>query len=175
MTIKYLIFFIILIFLFSCKSERKYNQPVNINKVNISSTTLWLFITRDNNYKEFPMWPNFEGLQIGQSPHGRYHIIFIDPIMKNLLPIKERIVPYGSLIVKENFDADKNLSTITAMIKVKDFDPENNDWYWAKYDSKGNPQAEGKIDSCISCHIGKKDNDFIIVHPLDMKIDKKGN
>jgi hypothetical protein len=57
--------------------------------------------------------------------------------------------------------SDKKLVAITVMYKVKGYNPEAGDWFWAKYGPDGKIAAEGKVNSCIECHGAKKANDFI--------------
>jgi hypothetical protein len=48
------------------------------------------------------------------------------------------------------------------MYKVKDYNPDAGDWFWAKYGPTGEVMAAGKIDSCINCHRKGKDYRFVI-------------
>ena len=72
-------------------------------------------------------------------------------------------LPNGSIIVKENYGQDKEtLMAITVMYRTAGFDPQNNDWYWIKFNPDGSvartPDAEGgkpiagRFASCIECH-----------------------
>ena len=38
------------------------------------------------------------------------------------------------------------------MAKVRGYDPDDNDWFWAMYGPKGSVIREGKIASCIECN-----------------------
>lgn len=65
-------------------------------------------------------------------------------------------------------DPDKYLAAYTVMLKrEKGYDTENKDWFWAKFDPKGNldsmmpggPELAGRVaktmfDGCIACHVG---------------------
>jgi hypothetical protein len=108
-----------------------------------------------------------EGVRRGQSPHGRYHEIFINRELLESLPLKDKKTPNDSIVVKENFDADKRQTHFTVMAKVKGYDPEHDDWFWAAIAPTGKVMMEGKPKFCIDCHEGKKDNDYLIVRPLD--------
>ena len=160
--------FLILFSFYSCKkSYYKEKDIPDLIKENISGEKLWERITKEDNYKKYPYWPDYEGMQPGKSPHGRLHKIYINPRLRNSLPLKEKITPIGSIVVKENYTPDKELVAYTVMAKVKDFDKKNNDWFWAKFDKSGKVMAEGKFDMCINCHIGSKNNDFLIIYKLD--------
>ena len=163
--------FIILFSFYSCKkSSYKEKGIPDLSTENISGEKLWERITKEDNYKKYPTWPDYEGMQPGKSPHGRLHKVFINPRLRNSLPLKDKITPIGSIIVKENYTPDKELVAYTVMAKVKDFDKKNNDWFWAKFDNNGKVLAEGKFDLCINCHIGNNNNDYLIIYKLDKPI-----
>lgn len=157
---------IILLVFFSCtKKEIIVFGPLELSE--ISAEVLWNRITTENNYKYYPQWPGHEGIRRGQAPHGTYHEIFMNSVLYNSLPLTEKIAPVGTIIVKENFSSEKKLGTIVAMVKVEGFDQENNDWFWALYESDGVTIAEGKVNGCINCHNDFKTNDYIIIRDLD--------
>ncbi len=52
------------------------------------------------------------------------------------------------------------------MYKVKGFNPEAGDWFWAKYTPDGQVQAAGKAEMCIKCHGAKKENDYFMTGPI---------
>jgi hypothetical protein len=141
-----------------------------LTQAEISGDRLWKRISVEEKYADYPEWPDFEGMQIGQSPHGRYHIIHIHPVLRNALPIGDNTAPPGSIIVKENFDAEKNRLGYTVMAKVKDFNPATKDWFWASYDAVGKTLAYGNVDMCIRCHEGMKSNDYVIIRALDLPV-----
>ncbi len=171
-----IIFIFIIVFNLSCQEEKEeIYPPLTIEE--ISMETLWKRITEESNYKTYQFWPNHEGFKRGQFPHGAFHKIYINNTLCNHLPDEERTLIDGSIIVKENYDAQKNFLAITVMAKVKGYHPESNNWFWAKYDREGNPLAvgpegkEGVLNGCIECHGGKKDNDYVIVHPLNKPLE----
>jgi hypothetical protein len=165
---KTLIFFWIIL-LFSACGKTSATFP-SLTKDEITGDRLWQRITAEEEYKAYPEWPGFEGLRRGQSPHGRYHEIYIHPLLRNALPLTNKVVPDGTIIVKDNYDADKKRTHFTVMAKVTGYDPEHADWFWAAYDPQGKTVAEGKVGMCIACHEGKKDNDYVIVRPLDLPL-----
>ena len=149
-----------------CQKKGKEIKIADLTKDEISAERLWERITKETNYKKYPSWPNYKGYQSGQSPHGRYHKLFINPRLRNSLPIKNKVAPAGSIVVKENYTADKELAFYTVMAKVKDYNPANKDWYWAKYDMDGKVKAAGNLKNCADCHVGSN-NDCLITWPLD--------
>ncbi len=160
-----------LFLLFQCNNTVTEIKYPPLTKDEISAERVWQRVTEEYDYKQFPEWPGNEGIQPGQTPHGRFHQIYINPILYNALPIEDRIAPNGSIIFKENLNIDEELVAITAMVKVEGFAPETNDWYWIKYTVDGETVAEGNVDGCISCHVGVKYNDYVIVQPLDKNLE----
>ncbi len=67
----------------------------------------------------------------------------------------------NSIIVKENYTPDKELVAVTVMYKVRGYNPEAGDWFWAKYGPRFEILAEGKVQDCLTCHSSVKDNDYI--------------
>jgi hypothetical protein len=168
--ISFLVICICFMFLTSFrKREKKIDSKPPLTKEEISGERLWIRITQDENYKKYPFWPGHEGIQQGQSPHGDLHRVHINPILYGALPISDKIAPDGSIIVKCNMNAEKEITAFTVMAKVKGYDPEENDWFWAKMSKDGKVQAEGKVKSCIECHKALKKNDYILLYQLNKK------
>jgi hypothetical protein len=138
----------------------------------IDGELLWRRITEQTDYENYPFWPDHRGMQPGQAPHGPYHRIFINSTLYSALPAPDKTAPNGAIIVKENYTGDKSLNSLTVMAKIKGYAPGAADWFWAKYSPKGDIQAQGTPPPCISCHAGMRDNDYIIVHPLDKPQEK---
>jgi len=133
----------------------------------ISGERLWERIASESDYTSYAFWPGHEGERPGQAPHGVIHRIYVNRTLLEGLPAADLKAPAGSIIVKDNLDASGNLGAITVMAKVPGFDPENGDWYWARYTPDGTAAAAGSLQSCIVCHAGVADNDYVIVRPLD--------
>ena len=164
---KHIIIYFILILFTNCNPLKSNKSLDPLTKDQINGELIYKRITKETNYKKYKMWPGHEGFKEGQSPHGRIHRIFINDILYNSLPNKSKIAPIGSIIIKENYDIEKQLKGLTVMVKVKDFNPKINNWYWVSYDNNGNTVLSGKVPFCSDCHSGKIDNDYIIVRPLD--------
>jgi len=69
----------------SCQKEVKEFPP--LTKDEITGQRLWERITSETDFDGYPEWPGYEGLRPGQSPHGQYHEIYINPVLRNALPI----------------------------------------------------------------------------------------
>lgn len=131
--------------------------------VTVSAAGLWQIIGQDKPYAEYGFWSGLEGIMKGQSPHGALVRTFVND--RALNPGLEGY-PYGSIIVKENFMADTTLAKLTVMYKVRDYNPEAGDWFWAVYGPDGTAEMEGKIQSCISCHGMHQGDDFVLLRSL---------
>ena len=150
---------------------KKRKKPVlpPLTTEEISAESLWRRITVEEDYEKYPFWSDHKGLHPGQSPHGLYHKIYIHPYLSKALPVLEGQLPDGSIVVKVNMDTNENITAYTIMAKVKGYNPEANDWFWAKLDAEGNEQVSGKVSPCIECHSALDSNDYIIVHRINRK------
>jgi len=117
-------------------------------------------ITKHMPYEEWAKWPGKGELYPGKEPHGSFLTTYVNDIALDSIN-KANGMAYGSIIVKENYDANKKPAALTVMYKVKDYNPDAGDWFWAKYDPEFNILAQGKIQACITCHSQMKDNDYI--------------
>lgn len=131
--------------------------------VTVSGADLWKTIGQEKPYTDYGFWPGLEGIMEGQSPHGALVRTFVNA--KALKPGPDAY-PDGSIIVKENFMADTTLAKLTVMYKVKGYNPEGGDWFWAVYAPDGTVEMEGKIQSCIGCHGIRGDSDFVLLRSL---------
>lgn len=136
----------------------------------ISGEALWKRITVEADFNAYAFWPEHEGMRSGQSPHGKYHEIYINRTLRSVLPAAGRTAPDGSIVVKRNFGPDRKVKNYTLMAKAAGYDPAHGDWFWAMYDPAGKVTAQGKPSGCIACHEGMKDNDYLIVRALDAPV-----
>jgi hypothetical protein len=81
-------------------------------------------------------------------------------------------LPPGALIVREVVAADGTVQKLTLMLKgPSGFNPELGDWWFAVTDPTGAPGADdgglelGRMDACYSCHLPRKDDDFLFGVP----------
>ena len=121
----------------------------------------WSYITETNPYLGWGFWPGHYGLYPGKSPHGAYLKVYANGIA--LKAAREgKPMPDGAIVVKENYGKDKKtLMAVTPMYKVKGYNPEAGDWFWAKYGPDGKVLAAGKPKGCINCHGVQKSKDWI--------------
>ncbi|MBI4826139.1 MAG: cytochrome P460 family protein [Nitrospirae bacterium] len=117
-------------------------------------------ITIHKPYTKWAKWPGKGEMYAGKEPHGSFLTTYVNEIALDSIN-KAAGMSDNSIIVKENYDSNKQLAAVTVMYKVKGYNPAGNDWFWAKYDPKFNILAEGKAEDCIKCHTSAKDNDYI--------------
>ena len=133
----------------------------------IDGEHLWQRITEESDYRAYAEWPEHAGLQPGQSPHGVWHRVFGNRTLFEALPLTDSVAPAGTIIVKENYDKNKELTNIAVMTKVDGWDSDNGYWYWGMFGPDGTVFAEGSLGGCISCHAGMAANDYVIINPLN--------
>lgn len=122
---------------------------------------LWQYISETAPYQKWSFWPDHQGMQPGNAPHGPFHKVYVNPPALNS---KKAPAEYGSIVVKENYGKDKTLKALTVMYKLKDYNPEAGDWFWAKYSPDGKADKAGKVKGCINCHAAHKANDYVMLH-----------
>jgi len=127
------------------------------------SNEFWTYITETSPYTEWKFWDDFSGMQPSNSPHGAFVKVYVND---TLLNADSTPVPYDSIIVKEGYNKDKKLTALTVMYKIKSYNSEAGDWYWARFSAEGKGGPEGKVNMCIGCHKPKADNDYIFVHEI---------
>lgn len=113
-------------------------QPVADNSF---EGRFWRYLT--NSPFRYDEWAPFAGrtdaAYKGQSPHGAYVKVIANKLARQN-PLQ---LPYGSILIKENYAADsRTLLAITVMYRTRGangqpWDPENRDWYYVKYSPTG--------------------------------------
>ena len=128
----------------------------------------WDYLKKADFQEEWSRWPGHdEGFMEGRSPHGAFLKVYVNEQVTGNLENP----PVKSIIVKENYNEQKELVAITPMYRVgKDYDPEHNDWYWAKYKPDGTlfemkgMKLSGKVQGCINCHSSAKGKDYVFTN-----------
>jgi len=126
------------------------------------------YIVKYNPYAKWNLWPKKGRLYKGTEPHGALLTTFVNDTAYYSIKNKTGMAD-GSIIAKENYSADKRFGALTVMYKIKGYDPEAGDWFWAKYAPDGKVEASGKVKACIDCHGKKKDNDYIMTGDVKKK------
>ncbi|NIQ95291.1 MAG: cytochrome P460 family protein [Desulfuromonadales bacterium] len=124
------------------------------------------YITRENPYQNWDLWPGKGKMYEGQHPHGAYLTTYVSPLAYGAIEDKGGEILDTSFIVKENYTPEKKLAAITVMYKKDGYNPEGGDWFWLKFTPEGKIQKEGKVAGCINCHKSVKDNDWLFTGPI---------
>ncbi len=122
---------------------------------------LWKYITKTKPYTNWEHWPGFGDMYKGQSPHGAFLKLYVNQEAKAAIERGDKTMPENAIVVKENYNKEKKLVSITPMYKVKDYNPGAGNWFWAKYGTNGKIMVAGKVNSCISCHSKKMSDDYM--------------
>jgi hypothetical protein len=149
-------------------------QPVD----NTFEGRFWRYLTASPfRYDEWaPFAGRSDGYYKGQSPHGA----FVKVIANKVARQNPKQLPYGSILIKENYGADsRTLMAITVMYRTRGangqpWDPQNRDWYYVKYTPSGqvafsppemgSKRLAGRVQSCIDCHSGAGSKDYVFLN-----------
>jgi len=124
------------------------------------------YITEVNPYTGWPLFPGTEKLTKGRHPHGAFLTTYVSPDALASIQNRQRMLPDGAFVVKENYTPEKKLAAVTVMYRVKGYDAEAGDWFWAKYGADGSIAKQGKVKGCIQCHTAALNNDWIFTGPI---------
>jgi hypothetical protein len=103
----------------------------------------------------------------GNSPHGAKVKLYVNRLAAG----RPGEFPYGSMLVKENYDESGNrLMAVTVMYRSKGFAQEAGEWYWAKYEADGRASqmngraVAGRVSMCIECHSSAGGDDYVFAN-----------
>jgi hypothetical protein len=102
---------------------------------------------QEADYRGWDRAPGWDQRRESNAPHSERVDIYVNDLVAEVLALAEptEAWPEGSVIVKDGFDGP-DLEIIAVMEKRSD------GWYWAEYDSQGDPDYSGHPDICIDCH-----------------------
>ncbi len=115
-------------------------------------------------------------LYVGGPPHGKVREVIEGVIDGQLVISKTNYGGKGVSIEAVKKDPKAFLKAVTIMVKRPGYDPEDKDWFWAKYKPDGTLHvnekgmklagkvAKGKPVGCISCHASASGNDLVFSH-----------
>ncbi len=127
---------------------------------------LYDYITKDNPYIKWQLWPGKGRLYAGKEPHGSFLTTYVNNHAYFSAKEKAGEMASSSIIVKENYTTEKKLAALTVMYKIKGYNGSQGDWFWAKYEPYGKVLASGKVEACINCHGSNRANDFIMTEKI---------
>jgi len=130
------------------------------------ANAVYEYITKTNPYQNWPLYPGTDKLYQGRHPHGAYLTTYVSANADASIKTKQGMLPNGAFVVKENYTPEKKLAAITVMYRVKGYNPDAGDWFWAKYKADGSVEKSGKVGGCISCHSAVLPNDWLFTGPV---------
>lgn len=148
--------------------EEALPEPVqeHLMVVDTVPDAVWSYLQEQNYSESWAFWPEKEPYYQGTQPHGALLSTYLNQqAMEGLEAMRDRgepDLPFGSIIVKENYMPDSTLAAVTVMYKVEMYDPEHNDWWWMKRLADGTVEASGRVESCIQCHQQAQDFDYLM-------------
>lgn len=114
---------------------------------------LWTHLQGANYRTSWAMWPGKGRLYTGMEPHGMLLTTYVNETARAALAAGQvGSLPAGSIIVKENWMADSTFAGATVMYKVAGYNPDHQNWLFAKYDPAGAAEAFGRAGMCQDCH-----------------------
>jgi len=133
---------------------------------------LFTYISQTRPYKQWGTWPkdqwnDFSTLLRSGAPHGGVVRIYVNDIALSAAGGFKGQLPEGAIIVKENYTGTDpaspgELDALTVMYKVKDYDPQNGNWFWEKVKPDGKVDVEGKVGMCQGCHSQTGHKDYVL-------------
>lgn len=115
----------------------------------------------ENDYHGWSLWPGTEEMISSSAVHGAFVTVYVSDDALTAINAGAKEMPYGAMVVKDGFNENKELTNTVLMYKVKDFDPEHNDWFWASYTAAGDVTNEGILSSCYNCHNKAAQSDYL--------------
>ena len=163
---------ILVAFLVGCATGQE--KPTMMGMIDPNAEAVWDYMVK--NEDNFMLWPGTTAKQKGQTPHGAMVTIGMNDIAAKTVKAGGGEFMNDAMIVKINYSPEGMLGAYTIMLKSKGYDPDNGDWYWAKYLGDGmldkTPTGAGiegktvqmlaKNDAgCIACHAKVAANDWV--------------
>ena len=132
----------------------------------------WL---EDEQYREiWDLWPGTTAYHLGADPHGALLTTYANAIAIEALSRAAPAMPPGAVVALEGYLADSTLSSVSVMMQVGAFDPERQDWFFARFGSAGEIEAAGRVETCQGCHVGEPDYLFSAELGTPLPIDSTG-
>ena len=137
-----------------------------------TARAVWSYLEEQAYQDNWPLWPGKARLYQGTEPHGALLTTYVnDSAMVGLTALRtDPLVddlPFGSMVVKENYLPDSTLAAVTVMMKAEGYDPAHHDWFWMKQLADGTVEASGRVQSCIDCHSEALNNWDYLMTALD--------
>ncbi len=92
---------------------------------------------KNSNYQSWKMWPGKEAFYPTMTHSAAFMTTYMNDVALATIQGHTGIMKEDSVLVNENYGAEKKLMALTVMYKVDGYDPAHNDWFWAKYAPDG--------------------------------------
>lgn len=135
-------------------------------RIDTTAEALHAHLQEEDWREAWALWPGLEPFYAGDDPHGMLLTTRVNEAASRGIEAMRAgdadDLPFGAVVVKENFTPDSALAALTVMYKREGYDPEHNDWFWMKRLADGTVEAAGRVESCIECH-GRRaaDQDYL--------------
>ncbi len=136
-----------------------------------SAGSLWAYLLAADYRANWPKWPGKGSFYRGTEPHGALLTTYLSPQAFEALSRGAAALPAGAIVVKDNFLPDSTHAGVTTMYKVAGYNAGHQDWFFAKHAPTGAVEAEGRVEGCITCHMGQAANDYIFTGELGPEAD----
>lgn len=127
---------------------------------------VWSHLEEENYAESWDFWPGRSPLYEGTEPHGALLSTYLNDVASDgLAAVRGPAggeLPYGSIVVKENYMPDSTLAAVTVMYKTEGYDAEHGDWWWMKRLADGTIEASGRVPGCIQCHSQAASHDYLV-------------
>lgn len=138
--------------------------PCDYKKIGLDAAKFYVYLTQDTPYRSWVVRPGKTELAPGKEPHGAFITTYVNPAALGAI-VSRSGMAFGSLLVAENYTAQKKISGLMVMLKIKGYNPQGGDWYWFHYDARGSVLAEGRVASCIKCHRTINEKEYVVNVP----------
>ena len=128
------------------KSEELHaSQVEELNKKAPAEITaeLWNLIQTEE-YQHWKGMPGPSSLNKDSDKMKTYLKTYVNDIAYQTMEKKSMSLPPGSIIVKERYDDQDQLQSISAIINLGGNDSEHMNWFWAQYSPDGKPLKMGQ-------------------------------
>ena len=143
-------------------------EAVAVAAPDTTGAAMWAHIQGDDYRETWELWPGMGEFYTGNAPHGMLLTTYVNSVALQALNAGLTSMPAGAVVVKENYMPDRQLAAVTVMYKRPGYNPDHNDWFFAKHlpdgtlDQMPNGMAmEGRLPGCQGCHIAKRDADYL--------------
>jgi hypothetical protein len=149
----------------ACKNESSENLPsageAALDRPEPTGSAVLEFISKRDDYRQWPLYPGKIVLSPGRHPHGSLLITYVSPNTLKALRNRTGRLPDGAILIKENYSRQKKLLSTTVMYRLEGYNPTGGDWFWLKISPNRLILEEGKVKECIECHRAVQNNDWI--------------